>query len=59
MPLRGMYIPHFDLQFWGSYTLIVVPMGVKFITEEGTVPNFTSIGATCYPCKAKNLKIGL
>jgi len=22
-------------QFWGSYTLIVAPMGVKFGTEEG------------------------
>jgi len=37
-------------------------MGVKFGTEEeeGTfVPNFTPIGATCCPCGAKNLKIGL
>jgi len=46
-------------------------MGVKFGTEEGTfapteegtevpsVPNFTPIGATCRPCGAKNLIIGL
>jgi len=32
--------------------------------EEGTkvpssMPNFTPIGATCRPCGAKNLKIGL
>jgi len=41
---------------------VVAPMGVKFGTEEGTpssVPNFTPIGATCRPCGAKNLKIGL
>jgi len=62
------------LQFWGSYTLIVAPVGVKFDKEEGTVaamgvrfgteegsfvPNFTPIGATCRPCGQKNLKIGL
>jgi len=39
-------------------------MGVKFGMEEGTgmeegMPNFTPIGATCRPCGAKNLKIGL
>jgi len=41
-------------------------MGVKFGMEEGTfgpllssMPNFTLIGATCRPCGAKNLKIGL
>jgi len=28
--------------------------------EDGTsMPNFTPIGATCRPCGAKNLKIGL
>jgi len=32
-------------------------MGVKFGMEE--TPNFTLIGATCRPCGAKNLKIGL
>jgi len=64
-PLRGIYIPHFDeilvkISVLGSYALIVAPMGVKFGTEEGTsVPNFTSIGATCRPCGAKNLKICL
>ena len=46
-------------------------MGVKFGMEEGTcmeegtfgpllhAKNFTPIGATCRPCGAKNLKIGL
>ena len=45
----------------GSYTVTVAPMGVKFGTDEGTspVPNFIPIGATCRPCGAKNLKIGL
>jgi len=52
------------MQFWGSYTLVVAPMGVKFGMKEGTfvpllMPNFTPIGATCRPCGAKNLKIGL
>ena len=90
-------------QFWGSYTLVVAPMGAKFGMEEGpllhakfhqftqrlilrffaaqgrrvapmgvkfrqftqrpkvpsSLPNFTPIGATCRPCGAKNLKIGL
>jgi len=41
MPLRGVYIPHFDqisvkISVWGSYTLMVAPMGVKFGMEEGT-----------------------
>jgi len=40
-PLRGVYIPHFDqisvkISVLGSYTLTVVPMGVKFDAEEGT-----------------------
>jgi len=44
-------------------------MGVKFGMEDGgwkrglsipsSMPNFTPIGATCGPCGAKNLKIGL
>jgi len=58
-------------QFWGSYTHIVAPMGMKLGMEvkEGTLstgplvsssmPNFTPIGATCRPCGAKSLKIGL
>jgi len=65
-PLWGIYIPYFDqisvkISVWGSYTLIVAPIGVKFSMEEGTLsrPNFTPIGATCRPCGAKNLKIGL
>jgi len=41
MPLRGVYIPHFDqisvkISVLGTYTLIVSPMGVKFGVEEGT-----------------------
>jgi len=46
----------------GSYNLVVAPMEAKFGTGEGTeasLPNFTPIGATCRPCGAKNLKIGL
>jgi len=67
-PLRG-FIFHilvkteYKFQFLGSYTLVVASMGVKFGSEEGTVPssepNFTAIGATCRPCGAKNLKIDL
>ena len=39
-------------------------MGVKFGTEEGTFgpllrAKFNPIGATCGPCGAKILKIGL
>jgi len=46
------------------YTLVVAPMGVKFGLEEGTFgpllhAKFHAIGATCRPCEAKNLKIGL
>ena len=42
-------------QFWGSYTLVVAPMVVKFGTEEGTFlhAKFHPIGATCRPCGAK------
>jgi len=63
--MRGVYVPHFDQisvknQFWGFYTLIVAPIGVKFGMEEGSsMPNFTPIGAACRPSGAKNLKIGL
>jgi len=69
MPLWGVYIPLFDqisvkISVLGSYTLMVAPIGVKFGMEEGilvpsSMPNFTPIGATCRPCGAKNLKIGL
>ena len=44
---------------FGSCTLTIAPMGVKFGTDEWTMPNFTLIGATCRPWGAKNLKIGL
>jgi len=42
-PLRGVYIPHFGqigvkIQFWGSYTLVITPMGVKF-GMEASVPS--------------------
>ena len=39
----------------------VAPIGVKFGMDEvpSSMPNFTPIGATCRPCGAKNLKIGL
>jgi len=43
-------------QFWGSYALIVAPLGVKFGMEEG-IPllhaKFNPIGATYCPCGAK------
>jgi len=43
--------------FWSN---VVAPMGVKFGMQHGSsMPNFTPIGATCRPCQAKNLKIGL
>jgi len=55
----------YKFQFWGSYTLVVAPMGVKFGTEEKiegpapfSMPNLNPIGATCRPCGAKNVKIG-
>jgi len=38
-------------QFWGFYTLIVAPVGVKFCMEETSMANFTPIGATCRPCE--------
>jgi len=67
MTLRGVYIPNFGkisvkISVLGSYTLIVVQIGVKFGAQEWTSsPNFTPIGRppTCRPCEAKNLKTGL
>jgi len=40
-PLPGIYIPNFGktsvkISVWGSYTLIIAPIGVKFGAEEGT-----------------------
>jgi len=56
--VRKMDKPHDDDD--ESYTLTVPPMGVKFGTSVPTfVQNFNPIGATCRPCGAKNLKIGL
>ena len=54
----------YKFQLWGSYTLVVAPMGVKFGVEEGTFglllhAKFHPIGAKCRPCGAENLKIGL
>jgi len=44
--------------------LCLAPMGVKFGTEEGNFgpllrAKFHPIGATCDPCGAKSVKIGL
>ena len=64
-PLWGVYIPHFHqisvkISVWGSYTLIIAPIGVKFGVDEGTDPcQFHPVGAMCRPCGAKSLKIGL
>jgi len=60
--LRGVYIPHFDqisvkISVFGSYTLTVAPMGVKFGTEEGA--KFHPYQYNVSPLRAKNLKIGL
>ena len=51
-------------QFWGSYTLIVAQMGVKFGTEERTydpllLAKFHPHQCDVSPLGAKNLKIGL
>jgi len=40
-PVWEVYIPKFgkisvNIQFWGSYALIVAPMGVQFGTEDPT-----------------------
>jgi len=60
-PLRGVYIPHFEqisvkISVSGSYTLTVGPMGVKFGTEEGALPNFTPIGQLFAPAGRKTSK---
>jgi len=52
-PLWGIYIPHFGqilvkISVFGVLHLVVAPMGVKFVMDEGTL--------TCHPCGAKNLK---
>jgi len=65
-PLRGIYIPKFSkISVKISVLEVLYPYrctdGVKFGMEEWTssMPNFTPIGATCRPCRAKNLKIAL
>ena len=58
-PLRGVYIPHFR-QIWvkisirGPTPLSLHRWGWNLAWRR--VPNFTPIGATCRPCRAKNLK---
>jgi len=67
MPLQGIYIPKlgkisvkFSVLGPINLSLFVAPMGVKFGMEvHSSMPNFTSIGATCHPCGTKNLKISL
>jgi len=67
MPLRGVYVLHFDL-----ISVKISVLGVLYpyrCTDGGEIwhgdkvpssmPNFMPIGATCRPCVAKNLKIGL
>jgi len=52
----------YKFQFWGSYTLVVAPMGVKFGTEEGTFgmdAKFHPHRCNVSPLRGKNLKIGL
>ena len=65
-PMRGVYIPHFD-------QISVSVLGVLYIyrcTDGGLIwhrgdlrsilhANFYPVGATCRPCGAKKLKIGL
>jgi len=63
-----VYIPHFaqicvKISVFGSHTLVVAPMGVKFGMEEGTDPlvhaNFHPNRCNVSPLRAKNVKIGL
>ena len=67
---RGVYIPKFFkisvkisvCNFWGSYTLIVALMRVKFGMEEWTELNTRQISpyrCNVSPLRAKNLKIVL
>jgi len=67
MPLRGINIPHFDQ--------ILVKISVMWVLYPNrctdgdeiwhggevpsSMPNFTVTGATCRPCGAIKLKIGL
>jgi len=62
MPLRGVYIPHFD-----QISVKISVLGVLYpnrctdgdeIWHRGRA-KFHPIGATCRPCGVKNLKIGL
>jgi len=63
-PLWGVYIPHFDqIWVWGSYTLIVAPMGVKFGTEGTFGPilhaKFHPHRCNVSPMRGENVKIDL
>jgi len=54
----GCFIPHFDqisvkISVLGSYTLIVAPMGVKFVKEDLLRAEFNPIGAIRLPCGFK------
>ena len=60
----GVYIPHFG-QIWVKISIVGVVHPCR-CTDKGeiwqvpsSVPNFTPIGTTCRPCRAKILKIGL
>jgi len=68
-PLRGVYIPHFH-----EISVKKLVLGVMYpyrYTDGGEIwhggqnfgpllrAKFHPIGATCRPCEAKNLKIGL
>jgi len=57
-PLWGVYITHFgQISVKISVLGVLYPYrctdGVKFGTEQGSVPNLTPIGATCRPWGAK------
>jgi len=61
-PLWGVYIPHFDqISVKISVLWVLYPNHCNDGGEiwHPSTPNFTPIGATCCPCRAKNLKISL
>jgi len=64
MPLRGIYIPHFDqisvkISVLGVLYLYCCTSGVKFGTEEGTRAKFHPDRCNVSPLRGKNLKISL
>ena len=47
-----------ETEFWGSYTLVVAPMGVKFGTEEGTECQISPPSVQCVaPAGRKTSKL--